>query len=158
MAVEGRFYYVSKKDKMKKKKKNKKKDFMKKDKKYEKKIKKQSECNHISKNGNNKHFKNIRDDDGNLLYVQCKICKEKLIADKRLLTKKSVEDAGRILITLFGLIRHKIPLKNELYDDISNSIYMIKKIPMLMDFADSVDNKKKNNKKKKSKKGRRAIY
>lgn len=144
------------------KKKNKKKSLEKKMKKQEKKFKMQCRCNHIASNDGKTHFKKVYEN-GKLIGRKCKICGEFLIADKSLLSKAAIMDAAQQFITLYGLARNKIKMGSTLYNDITKTLYMLKKAPLIVDELSGANRKKhnkKNNKKKNKggKRGKRKIY
>lgn len=143
------------------KKKNKKKSLEKKLKKQEKKFEMQCRCNHIARNDGKTHFKKVYEN-GKLIGRKCKICGDFLISDKSLLSKAAIIDAAQQFITLYGLARNKIKMGSTLYNDITKTLYMLKKAPLIVDElsgANRKKNNKKNNKKNKGgKRGKRKVY
>lgn len=156
MKIEGRFNY--KDDKKKKKKKKNSKNLEKKFRKKEKKLKRKCECNHIAKNDGKRHFEEIKDENGNVIYNKCKICGDILIADKTLLTKSAVEDAAIVMTTVFGLSRNHMVINPTLNNDITKCLYFVKKAPEIIEELGNATKKKKKNKKDKMRKKNKKKY
>lgn len=133
------------------KKKNKKKKTVDKRAKLRKEYMMQATCNHIAKNDGKSHFKTVEED--GMTYKKCKICKDLMITDKSLLTKSAIEYASRQLSTILSLARVRISLSDELYNKISDALFVIKMSPVLAEeLWEKKNNKKKNKKNKDDKK------
>lgn len=167
--VQGQFSLPKKKDKKLSKKKLREKEekkLLKEKKKKIKILKKQCICNHVDKDKNKIRLVPFTEDGVNM--YKCKICGAVIYADDEDINMAAIERSRNIIRTVIALIKNKIALPKDKFDDLSKALYQVERLPKYYDYyvsrrKDELRNlndpdKKKKNKDKKKNKGFRIDY
>lgn len=153
MAIKGKFPYKdgdkkSKKEKARLRAKEQEKLL----KKQDKELKMQCECNHLDSKKNKTHFKYNEDHS----IATCKICGGQMLTNPDALDEDSVKMAKMIVYTIFGQVRNKLNISEDVDKQISKTLLTVSRmddlLALIKDQYSDGDKKKKDKKKNKDKK------
>lgn len=117
--------------------------------KQDKEMKMQCECNHLDSKKNKTHFSYNED----RTIKTCKICKGQLLNTEDALDNDSIDMAIKVVYTVFGIVRNKLNVSDEMDKQITKTLHMVLRMPEIIKIMKD-NNKKDKKKKKNNKKGK----